>query len=75
MRLQTDVRASRLDVTLLPFFQLPTCPHCGDTMFAATATEYAGNGRIHHSWSCESCQHEFRTAVEMPLHLQRPLRR
>jgi hypothetical protein len=39
-------------------------------MFAATATEYFGRGFIRHSWSCEVCQHEFQTAVELPPHLQ-----
>jgi hypothetical protein len=39
-------------------------------MFAATATEYFGQGRIRHSWSCEACQHEFQTAVVMPSRLQ-----
>jgi ribosomal protein S27AE len=70
MPLQTDVPASRSGLALFPFFQRPACPRCGDTMFAATATEYFGQGRIHHSWSCEICQHEFQTAVEMPSNLQ-----
>jgi len=70
MRLHTDVPSSRASLALLPFSQRPTCPRCGDIMFAATATEYFGQGRIRHSWSCESCQHEFQTAVEMPSHLQ-----
>ncbi len=67
--LQTDVPSPRSSLALLPFFQRPTCPSCGDTLFAATATEYFGEGLMHHSWSCEICQHEFQTAVEMPAHL------
>lgn len=66
MRLQTDVPA----LALMPFFQRPFCPHCGEATFAATATEYAGRGRIRNSWSCESCRHEFQTDVEMPSHLR-----
>jgi transposase-like protein len=54
----------------MPFFQRPFCPHCGEATFAATATEYAGKGRIRNSWSCESCRHEFQTDVEMPSHLR-----
>lgn len=67
---QTDVLASRANLAVNLFFQRPACPRCGDTMFAATATEYFGAGRIRHSWSCEACQHEFQTAVELPSHLQ-----
>jgi len=70
MRLLTDVPASHASLTLLPFSQRPACPCCGDALFAATATEYFGNGRIRYSWSCEICQHEFQTAVEMPSHAQ-----
>jgi hypothetical protein len=70
MQLQTDAPASRYGLALYPFFQRPACPCCGDTMFAATATEYFGQGLIRHSWSCEICLHEFQTAVELPSHLQ-----
>jgi ribosomal protein S27AE len=70
MRLQSDAPASRSGLARFPFFQRPACPRCGDTMFAATATEYFGQGRIRHSWSCEACRHEFQTAVVVPSRLQ-----
>ena len=43
----------------------PACPRCGDMLFAAVATEFRGKGRVHNSWICESCEHEFCTAVEI----------
>ena len=47
-------------------FQRPACPRCGDMLFAATATEFLGQGNIRHTWTCETCDHEFRTAVALP---------
>jgi transposase-like protein len=66
MRLQSDVAHGYRNLAMVPFFPRPACPHCGDTMFAATATEYNGRGGIQYFWSCESCHHEFTTAVDMP---------
>ena len=43
----------------------PACPHCGDMLFAAVATEFRGKGRISNSWVCDSCDHEFRTDVRI----------
>lgn len=43
----------------------PACPNCGEMLFAAVATEFRGKGRICNSWICDSCDHEFRTAVEI----------
>ena len=43
----------------------PACPRCGDMLFAAVATEFRGKGRIHNSWICDSCDHEFCTAVQI----------
>lgn len=54
------------DLRFTGFFQRPTCPQCGDGLFAATATEFVSNGLILHTWHCESCAHEFRTAVDIP---------
>jgi transposase-like protein len=69
MDLHTDVPAGRNGLALVAFFQRPACPSCGEAMFAATGTEYFGGGHIRNSWSCDICQHEFQTAVEMPSHL------
>ena len=43
----------------------PACPRCGEMLFAAVATEFRGKGRIHNSWVCDSCDHEFCTAVQI----------
>ena len=66
MQLQTSISDSHRDHVMLAFFPRPSCPHCGDIMFAATATEYVGRGHIRYFWSCESCNHEFETAVDIP---------
>ncbi len=43
----------------------PLCPRCGEALFAPEIAEFAGNGRIRHTWSCDDCDHEFRTCVEI----------
>lgn len=62
MRLQTN----HSDVTFMAVFARPACPRCGEQLFAASATEFAGRGLIIHTWSCDECDHEFRTAVRIP---------
>jgi hypothetical protein len=59
MRLQT----THSDLAFMACFRRPACPLCGDQLFAATATEFDVQGIIVHTWSCESCEHEFRTSV------------
>ncbi len=49
-----------------PAFRRPACPSCGERLFAAWATEFLGDGTILNSWSCESCEYEFRTAFALP---------
>ena len=46
------------------YFARPQCPRCGDAQFAPEHSEFVGEGVIHHTWSCESCGHEFGTTVE-----------
>lgn len=65
MRLQTGVPAPEPTQVI----GRPACPRCGDTLFAATATKFLGEGLIQNTWSCESCDHEFRSMVEVPTHL------
>jgi hypothetical protein len=36
-------------------------------MMAPEIAEFAGRGRIHHTWACEACDHEFSTAVQIPV--------
>jgi len=50
-----------------PIFQRPACPQCGYSLFAASATEFLGHGKIRNTLSCASCEHEFRTAYAMPI--------
>jgi hypothetical protein len=45
-------------------FGRPHCPQCGNMLLAPEAAEFAGEGRVHHTWLCDGCGHEFRTAVE-----------
>jgi ribosomal protein S27AE len=47
-------------------FEQPSCPRCGDAPFLPEAAEFAGEGRIRHSWICEGCGHVFQTAVKLP---------
>jgi transcription elongation factor Elf1 len=54
--------------TLVPAerpFGFRSCPHCDQFVVAPEASEFAGNGKIRHVWSCDSCGHEFETAVRL----------
>ena len=46
-------------------FALPSCPNCRDLLFAPTASEFVSRNRVRHTWSCESCGHEFSTSVRL----------
>ena len=43
----------------------PSCPRCGNHLVAAEASEFVPGGHIRHSWACESCGHDFQTAVTL----------
>jgi hypothetical protein len=43
----------------------PSCPRCGNHLVAAEASEFLRDGHIRHSWACESCGHDFQTAVRL----------
>jgi hypothetical protein len=47
------------------YLQRPACPRCGDTLMAAAASELVARGHIRNSWSCDSCGHDFVTAVRL----------
>ena len=39
------------------------CPRCQDLIIAATHSEHVSRNEIRHSWACEACGYQFRTAV------------
>jgi hypothetical protein len=46
------------------WFGRPHCPQCANMLLAPEIAEFAGEGRVHHTWLCDACGHEFRTAVD-----------
>jgi len=46
-------------------FARPACPRCGEVLLVAEESEFDVHGRIRHSWSCDSCGHEFRTSITL----------
>jgi hypothetical protein len=42
-----------------------TCfPNCLETQIAPLASEYVGEGRVRHFWSCDGCGRKFQTLIE-----------
>ena len=39
------------------------CPHCGDLMIAARASEFVDTGEVRHHWACDDCGQDFSTTV------------
>jgi transcription elongation factor Elf1 len=50
----------------------PSCPRCGNHLVAAEASEFLSDGHIRHSWACESCGHDFQTAVTLAESVELP---
>jgi transcription elongation factor Elf1 len=46
------------------YFTRPLCPQCGHEQFVPERSEFVGEGRVRHAWSCDECGHDFCTAVE-----------
>jgi hypothetical protein len=46
------------------YFNRPRCPHCGDVQLVPELSEFAGEGRVRHTWACDGCGFEFDTSVE-----------
>ena len=46
-------------------FSRTICPECGQMPLAPEASEFFDDGRIRHSWACDTCGNEFRTAVKL----------
>jgi hypothetical protein len=63
MRIHSDVPSG---VTVTQILGRPVCPSCGETMYAAVETQFLGRGRISNRWSCEACDHQFQTSLELP---------
>jgi uncharacterized protein with PIN domain len=54
--------------TLVPTqrpFGMQVCPHCDELVVAPEASEFVSEGNVRHFWSCDSCGHEFKTAVRL----------
>ena len=56
-----------------PTFSIPPsnvsrlfCPQCEDWIIAATKSQHVSANEVWHWWACETCGHEFRTAVRWP---------
>jgi transposase-like protein len=56
---------ARSEATFTPGIR-PVCPRCGDTLYASVNAAFLGRGQIFHTWRCETCDHEFNTAVVIP---------
>ena len=41
------------------------CAECNDRMIAPSWSEYVSEHHIRHSWSCESCDHQFETSEHL----------
>jgi len=47
------------------YLERPACPRCGDMLLAAEASTLVARGLIRNSWSCDSCGHDFVTAIRL----------
>lgn len=43
----------------------PPCPQCGDKQVAATWSEHVNERRIRYVWTCDACEYEFETTVQL----------
>ena len=43
----------------------PVCTRCGNCLVAPKTAAFAGEGRIWHTWSCDECDYEFVTCVDL----------
>ena len=65
MTLQTNTPKSAPVTNPAFYSQRPACPRCGEVLLVAEESEFDVHGRIRHSWSCDSCGHEFRTSITL----------
>jgi hypothetical protein len=59
------VHTTHSDRAYVACLRRPNCPACGEGLFAASATEFI-EGLVVHTWTCDACEHQFRTAVTVP---------
>ena len=52
-------------LTFARYFTRPNCPACGEEQLVPELSEFAGDGVIRHTYTCDACGHEFRTVVEL----------
>jgi predicted RNA-binding Zn-ribbon protein involved in translation (DUF1610 family) len=45
--------------------RLRKCPHCGTALLAPETSEFIGAREVRHTWACDDCGHDFRTAIRV----------
>ncbi len=59
------VHTTHSDRAYVVCLRRPNCPACGESLFAAAATEFT-EGLVINTWACDACDYEFRTGVSVP---------
>jgi uncharacterized protein with PIN domain len=49
------------------------CIRCNDNLIAPDESQYVSERHVSHSWSCESCGHEFETSDHLDFNVPREL--
>lgn len=63
-------------LTATPFKSAPTrvrlhaCPYCGAALLAPETSEFLGEREVRHTWACDDCGHDFRTAIRVDRRMQ-----
>jgi predicted RNA-binding Zn-ribbon protein involved in translation (DUF1610 family) len=58
-------------LTATPFTSAPArvhlhaCPSCGAAALAPKTSEFLGEREVRHTWACDDCGHDFRTAIRI----------
>jgi transposase-like protein len=74
---EQSIVASPIDKQLQPHRRAPAacndnseggsyCPHCNKPAITPVASEYCGDGLIHHRWLCAACGHDWVIATRVP---------
>ena len=43
----------------------PSCPKCGELLMAPECSEYLSGYDIRHTWSCDGCDFQFETLIDL----------